>query len=181
MKTSVYIATSVDGFIAREDGSVDWLSPENNINEDYGYQAFMHSVDALVMGRNTFDMILSHDVWPYGEKPVIILTSRPLEIPKSIINTVSTLSGSPNEIIKELTKQNYEHLYIDGGKTIQEFIKADLIQTLNITKIPILIGSGIPLFTKIPQDIKLQHLKTITYENGFVQSKYKILKSIPVN
>ena len=180
MKASVYIATSVDGFIAREDGSVDWLSSgeetagEDGGGEDYGYQDFMDSVDALVMGRNTYEMVQSFGEWPYGNKPVIVLTSTPLDIPEKFAKTVSAMSGTPGEIVRNLAERGYEHLYIDGGKTIQGFLRERLIQTLIITKIPILIGSGIPLFGTLPHDIKLRHLETFQFDNGLVQSKYEI-------
>ena len=177
MKATVYIATSVDGFIARENGSVDWLPTGEGVgSEDFGYQDFMNSVNALVMGRNTYELVLSFGAWPYGEKPVIVLTTQPLEIPVNISNTVSVMSGSPGEVIQRLAEQGYGHLYIDGGKTIQGFIRAGLIQKLIITKVPVLIGSGLPLFGAIPDDIKLLHLKTLQFDNGFVQSEYEILK-----
>ncbi|MGB7093205.1 MAG: dihydrofolate reductase family protein [Anaerolineales bacterium] len=178
MKASVYIATSVDGFIAREDGSVDWLSSgEDAGSGDYGYQDFMNSVDALVMGRNTYELVLSFGSWPYGDKPVIVLSSQQLQIPESISNTVSVMSGSPGELVHRLAERGHEHLYIDGGKTIQGFISEGLIQKIIITKVPILIGSGIPLFGALPHDIRLHHLETLIFDNGFVQSKYEILEN----
>lgn len=147
MKASVYIATSVDGFIARKDGSVDWLSSgEIAGGEDYGFKAFKVSVDALVMGRNTYKLAFSFGDWPYGEKPVVVLSSRQLELPEDISNTVSALSGTPREFVNRLAERGYQHLYVDSGKTIQGFLREGLIQTLIITKVPILIGSGIPLF-----------------------------------
>ena len=178
MKATVYIATSVDGFIARENGSVDWLPTGEGLgSDDYGYQDFINSVDALVMGRNTYELVLSFGSWPYGDKPVFVLSSKHLEIPESISNTVSVMSASPSEIVQRLADQGYEHLYIDGGKTIQGFINEGLIQKLIITKVPILIGSGIPLFGALPHDIRLHHLETLQFDNGLVQSKYEILKN----
>jgi dihydrofolate reductase len=177
MKASVYIATTVDGFIARENGSVDWLpTGEGTNSEDYGYHSFMNSVDALVMGRNSYELVRTIGAWPYGDKPVIILTTRDLDIPENISNTVSQISGSPSEIVQRLTEKGYQHLYIDGGKTIQGFISAGLIQTLIITKVPVLIGCGLPLFGALPHDIHLKHLETLHFDNGFVQSQYEILK-----
>lgn len=178
MKATVYISTSVDGFIARENGSVDWLpTGEVTDGEDYGYHDFMESVDALVMGRNTYELVLSFGSWPYGEKPVVILSSQQLEIPESIVNTVSTMSASPREIIRRLAERGYKHLYIDGGKTIQAFIREGLIQKIIITKIPILIGSGIPLFGALHQDIRLRHLESRQFENGLVQTTYEIIEN----
>jgi len=180
MKASVFTATSVDGFIARENGSVDWLpTGDGPGREDYGYQDFLDSVDALVMGRNSYDMVRSFGAWPYGNKPVMILTSQPLSIPTSIPTTVSAMSGSPHAVVQALSNKGYQHLYIDGGKTVQGFIRAGLIQTLIITIIPILIGSGIPLFGALPHDVPLRHLETTPFENGFVQSKYALLDINP--
>ncbi len=176
MKAIVYIATSVDGFIARQDGSVDWLtSGEDAGGEDFGFQDFFDSVDALVLGRNTFELVLSFGSWPYGEKPVIVLTTQQLEIPQDITNTVSVMAGSPGEVIHHLAGQGFEHLYIDGGETIQGFIREGLIQEMIITKVPVLIGTGIPLFGAVPHDIQLQHLETLQFDNGLVQSKYKVI------
>ena len=176
MKTTVFIATSVDGFIAREDGSIDWLPVEGGTaGEDYGYQNIIDSVDALVMGRNTYETVLSFGSWPYGTKPVIVLSSQKFEIPENIPNTVTVMSGPPSDVIQQLAGRGFKHLYIDGGETIQRFIREGLIQKIIITKIPILIGSGIPLFGAIPHDIRLRHLETLQFDTGLVQSKYEIL------
>lgn len=176
MKTSVYIATSLDGFIARPDGAIDWLPGiESEDGEDYGYKAFMDTVDALIMGRNTFEKVLTLGDWTYGSKPVVVLTNRPIEIPPSIAGSVESMSASPVEIVEQLTKRGVHHLYIDGGKTIQGFLEAKLLNRLIITQIPVLIGSGIPLFGPLPHDYKLQHIQTRSFPNGFVQSEYQIL------
>jgi len=176
LKATVFIATTVDGYIARENGNIDWLSTkESSSSEDYGYQDFISSVDALVMGRNTYELVLSFDSWPYGDKPVIVLSSRQLEIPENIAGTVSVMSATPGEIVQRLAGRGYQHLYIDGGKTIQGFIKEGLIQKFIITKVPILIGSGISLFGTLPHDIRLRHLETRYFDNGFVQSRYEVL------
>lgn len=175
MRASVYIATSVDGFIAREDGSVDWLpSGEDAASGELGYQAFFDSVDGLVMGSNTYELLRSFSAWPYGRKPVVVLSSRELDIPEEISRTVSLMNGTPAEVIEQLIERGHKHLYIDGGKTIQGFLREGLIQTLVITKIPILIGSGIPLFGALPGDLKLKHMGTESFEGGFVQSRYEV-------
>jgi dihydrofolate reductase len=177
MKATVYIATSLDGFIAREDGAIDWLPPIEVAGEDYGYQAFMDSVDALVMGRNTYEQILSFEAWPYGNKPVIVLSSQPLPIPEAMTSTVESMTASPQAVVQQLAQRGYQQLYIDGGKTIQGFLAAGLIQELIIARIPILIGTGIPLFGAIPHDIRLHHLETRSFANGVVQSKYEVIQS----
>jgi dihydrofolate reductase len=181
MQATIYIATSVDGFIARNDGGIDWLPSGAEIDggEDYGYQKFIDSVDALVMGRNTYELALSFDLWPYGEKPVFVLSSRKIDIPDYIRTTVESMCLPPQEVVFRLSKRGFQHLYIDGGKTIQWFLSEGLIQQLIITKVPILIGSGIPLFGSLPHDIRLHHLETRQFKNGLVQSKYKVIENSP--
>jgi dihydrofolate reductase len=176
VRGSVYIATSLDGFIAREDGAIDWLCESSDQpGEDDGYQAFFDSVDALVMGRNTYDLVRGFDAWPYGTKPVIVLTSRPLDIPDELRDRISTLSGAPTEIARRLSERGLKHVYVDGGKTIQGFLTAGLIQRMTITRVPVLIGTGIPLFGAVPHDIELRHVETRTYDNGLVQSTYDVV------
>jgi dihydrofolate reductase len=176
LKASIYIATSLDGFIARENGDVDWLSGGDNdgYGEDYGFHDFMNSVDTLVMGRKTFEMVVSSSKWPYGKKKVIVLSSRPVQIPSDLAETAESHSCSPMELVKILSECGAKHLYIDGGQTIQGFLKTGLIQQIIITRIPILIGNGIPLFGPLSEDIKLQHIETNSFANGFVQSRYEV-------
>ena len=186
MKASVYIATSLDGFIARENGALDWLEgsgeevakeevSEDSAQGEYGYKAFMDSVDALVMGRNTFEKVLSFGEWAYGDKPVVVLSSRPLEIPDYLSPTVEAMSGTPEEVAARLSERGMTHLYIDGGETVQRFLRSRLIQRLIITRMPVLIGAGIPLFGPLDGDIKLRHVRTQSYPSGFVQSEYEIV------
>lgn len=178
MKATVYIATSVDGFIARNNGGIDWLPSGGDLEgcEDYGYQEFIDSVDALVMGRSTYELAISFNSWPYGEKPVFVLSSRKIDIPDDIIRTVEYMCAPPREIVCRLSERGFKHLYIDGGRTIQGFLREGLIHQLIITKVPILIGKGIPLFSSLPHDIRLHHLETRQFENGLVQSKYKVIE-----
>ena len=177
MKVSVFIATSLDGFIARENGDVDWLTvPDLDENgEDYGFQEFMDSIDVLVMGRNTFEMVVSFGEWVYGDKTVIVLSSRPIQIPSNFRPTIEVHDSSPIELVQKLTTRGAKHLYIDGGKTIQGFLNAGLIQQLIITRIPIILGKGIPLFGPVSRDIKLKLIKTTTFPNGLVQINYEVL------
>ena len=142
--------------------------------EDYGYQAFMDSVDFLIMGRKTFETVVSFDAWPYANKQVIVLSSKPVDIPGDLAQTVEAQSCAPNELVKQLSERGAKHLYIDGGKTIQGFLSAGLIQQIIIARIPILIGKGIPLFGPLTKDIELQHIDTQSYPNGIVQSRYEI-------
>jgi dihydrofolate reductase len=181
MRATVYIATSVDGFIAREDGGIDWL-PEGGGEEggeDYGYQEFIDSVDAIVMGRSTYELASSFGSWPYGEKPVVVLSSRRVEIPEAIARTVEAMSAPPREVVRRLAQRGFGHLYVDGGRTIQGFLGEGLIDRLILTKVPVLIGSGIPLFGALPHDVGLRHLETLQFDNGLVQSKYEVLGNVP--
>jgi dihydrofolate reductase len=176
MKASVYIATSLDGYIARENGDIDWLAAGDSeeSGEDYGYHEFVDSVDVLVMGRHSYEKVLSFGKWPYGNKPVVVLSSRALHIPSDIAQTVESKSGSPAEVVKQLAERGAKHLYIDGGQTIQGFLNASLIQQLIITRIPILIGRGIPLFGPLNRDLKLRHIETRSFATGLVQSRYQV-------
>lgn len=175
---TVYIATSVDGFIAREDGGIDWLPGVGDAGtEDYGYHEFIDTVDAIVMGRTSYEMALSFGAWPYGEKPVVVLSSRPVAIGKDIARTVESMNAPPQEVMERLAGRGWRHLYIVGGKTIQGFLREDLIHRLIITKVPILLGTGIPLFGPLPHEIHLQHLETRPFENGLVQSHYEVRRN----
>jgi dihydrofolate reductase len=171
MTASVFIGISIDGFMARRNGDLDWL-PEDD--EPHGYDEFMASVDALVIGRNTFEKVMSFEGWPYGEKRVVVLSSRPVDLSVVRNGVVEQMSGSPAEIVSQLAATGAHHLYIDGGITIQGFLRAGLIQRLIITRVPVLIGDGIPLFGSLPRDIRLRHVATRQYANGLVQSEYDV-------
>ncbi|RNC85880.1 MAG: dihydrofolate reductase [Balneola sp.] len=176
MKCSVYIAASLDGFIAKPDGDIEWLDHPDYIlkdkNEDFGFYTFMDSVDALVMGRHTFEKVLSFGEWPY-EKPVVVLSSKLNSIPGDLEGKVIPMSGSPKEIVAQCAERGFNHLYIDGGKTIQQFLNAELIDVITITKIPVLLGDGIPLFGKTEKDIYMELISCTQYENGFVMVVYE--------
>jgi len=172
MKSSVFIATSLDGFIARKDGALDWL-PANG-GEPHGYDEFMATVDALVIGRNTFETVLKFDAWPYGKKPVVVLSTSMSEVRPPDGAVCELMVGTPHEIVTQLTQRGMKHLYIDGGLTIQGFLQAGLIQRMIVTRIPVLLGSGIPLFGALSSDIRLEHVVTRSYGSGMVQSEYSI-------
>jgi dihydrofolate reductase len=171
IESSVFIGASLDGFIARVDGSLDWLPPGGG--EPHGYDEFMATVDALVIGRKTFEKVLTFDGWPYGAKPVFALSSRPL-LPAPAGAVVERMSGDPSEIVSQLEARGIRHIYVDGGITIQRFLRAGLIQRLIITRVPVLIGVGIPLFGATPRDIALKHVATRHYASGLVQSEYTV-------
>lgn len=173
MTVSVFIGTSLDGFIARPNGDLDWLPPGGG--EPHGYNEFIASVDALVIGRKTFEKVLTFGAWPYGDKRVVVLSSRPVDLSAAGEGIVEQMSGSPAEIVSQLAASGAHHLYIDGGITIQRFLRAGLIQRLIITRVPVLIGDGIPLFGTLERDIRLRHVRTQHYPSGLVQSEYAVV------
>jgi dihydrofolate reductase len=172
MRASAFVGTSVDGFIARRNGDFDFL-PEGG-GEPHGYDEFMASVDVLVIGRNTFEKVLSFEQWPYGDKRVVVLSSRAIA-PNIRGAVIEHMSGSPAEITARLAAGGAGHAYIDGGITVQRFLRAGLIQRLVITRVPVLIGEGIPLFGALPHDVQLRHVLTTTYPSGLVKSEYEVV------
>jgi dihydrofolate reductase len=172
MRASVFVGTSVDGFIARPNGDLDFLPPGGG--EEHGYKAFMASVDALVIGRGTFETVLAFETWPYGDKRVVVLSSRPLDFSGVRGGRVEQMGGDPREIVARLDAEGVQHAYVDGGITIQRFLRAGLIQRLVITRVPVLIGTGIPLFGVVDADVPLRHVETRSYASGLVQSEYAV-------
>jgi dihydrofolate reductase len=172
MTVSVFIGTSVDGFIARRNGSFDFLPTGGG--EPHGYTEFMASVDALVIGRNTYETVLVFPEWPYGKKRVVVLSSRSLDLSAVQGGVVEQMSGSPAEIVAKLAATGAHHLYVDGGITIQRFLRAGLVHRLIITRVPVLIGEGIPLFGALPHDVRLRHIATQHYPSGMVKTEYEV-------
>ncbi|MBF0381087.1 MAG: dihydrofolate reductase [Magnetococcales bacterium] len=177
MQAYVFIAVSADGFIARKNGDLDWLpgsdgsGPEDG--EDYGYKEFFATIDTLVMGRHSFEKVLTFGEWPYKDKKVVVLSSKKDATPQHLKEYVQWLNCSPPELVKKLSSQGDSHIYVDGGKTIQGFLYHVLINKIILTRVPVLIGDGIPLFGPLAGDIKLKHIKTQDYPSGFVQTHYK--------
>lgn len=179
LRCSVFIATSLDGYIARADSSIDWLEDANATlpgDEDCGYGAFFATVDAVVMGRNTFEQIASFREWPYGATPVIVLSRTLRALPAQVPASVRLSTEPPGALVRTLAAQGLGHLYVDGGQTIQAFLAAGLIQELTITVIPVLLGTGRSLFGALPRDLPLQLLSSKAYPFGFVQSRYRIVR-----
>ena len=174
IKNSVFIATSLDGYIADKNGKIDWLnSIPNPDNNDMGYVEFNKGIDALVMGRTTFETVLGFDVdWPYS-KPVFVLSNKLKEIPESHKGKAFLVKGTLTEILEKIHAKGFKRLYIDGGTTIRNFLKEDLIDEMVITKIPILLGGGSSLFTELPNELKFELIGTKTYLNQITQNHYK--------
>jgi dihydrofolate reductase len=175
MKMSVFVGTSLDGFIARLNGAYDFL-PEGG-GEPHGYDEFMASVDTLLIGRKTFETVLAFEEWPYGKKRVVALSSRPIDLAtvRARGATIEQMAGPPAEIAAKLAASGSQHVYVDGGITVQQFLQAGLIQSLIITRVPVLIGEGIPLFGSLTHDVKLRHVETRQYKSGLVRSEYEVL------
>jgi dihydrofolate reductase len=171
----VFIATSLDGFIARTDGSLDWLVSPAHAGEDHGYDAFMRDIDAIVMGRGTYEAVLAFDPWPY-DKPVLVL-SRSLAstpVPDALRGKVTFADLSPQAAMDHLGQQGAARVYVDGGQIVQSFLRAGLVADTVLSRIPVLIGTGRSLFGAIDRDISLSHQGTTAFPSGLVQSRYKL-------
>ncbi len=173
MQASVFCAASIDGFIAGPNDSLDWLNPYEG--DPHGYEEFIATVDAIVIGRRTFEIVLAFGGWFYT-KPVFVLSStlKTLKLPEGAV--CELLSGEPADIVKTLEQRGIHHIYIDGGIVIQQFLRAGLLDRMIITRIPILLGDGIPLFTTLPKQVRLRHIRTNTFKTGMVQSEYEVEK-----
>lgn len=176
MKCSVFCGTSVDGFIARLDDTFDFL--DTGGNAPHGFTEFFASIDVVVLGRRTFDVVRKMGHFDlYRKKHVVVLSSSRLELPASKVVKLEQMSGTPQEIVATLEKRGFKHAYVDGGITIQKFLAAGLIDAITVTRVPVLIGTGIPLFGPVPRDIPLAHVKTKSFAGGLVQSVYELAAS----
>lgn len=171
---SVFIATSLDGFIARRNGDIDWLTAGEPAQGDFGYQAFFDTVDTLVMGRGTYEKVLTFGQWPYDDRRLIVLSTRGTAVPPELAARVEVSALPPAQLVRQLEQDGARHVYVDGGRTIQSFLRAGLLDELTITVIPILLGDGLPLFGPLEGDVRLVHMSTHAFENGFVQSRYRL-------
>lgn len=179
-KNSVFIATSLDGYIADRNGGLDWLNAiENPDNIDMGYGAFTAEIDALVMGRTTFETVCSYDMdWPY-QKPVFVLSNTMTEIPEKYQNHAHLVKGSLKEVLAEIHQKGFPRLYIDGGRVIQSFLKEDLIDEMIITTFPILLGGGSSLFADLPNELKFECVESQLFLGQYVQNHFRRAKKKP--
>jgi len=171
MKAFVYIGTSLDGFIARTNGDIDWLVQFANEEAIQSYHEFISGIDAIVIGRGTFETVLGFPTWPY-DKPVFVVSTSLKELPEAVKNKATILSLDPNAILQQLSLQGFSRIYIDGGKLIQSFLKADLVDELIISKAPIVIGGGRALFGEMKHELEFEHTRTFIQSNGLVRSFY---------
>jgi len=177
---SVYIAASLDGFIARPDGAIDWLEKPEYDTEDglaLPYETFIATVDAIVMGRKSFEKVLSFDLptWPYDGTPVVVLSGGAVRVPDELRGKVTTDGGEPRDIVSRLAAAGHRHLYVDGGDTIQRFLCAGRITEITVTRVPVLLGRGTPLFGTLEEDVHLVHVETSAGSSGLVQSRYRVV------
>jgi dihydrofolate reductase len=177
MKCSVFCGVSVDGFLARPDHALDFLDAGGH--EPHGFEEFYATVDVVVIGRKTFEVVLTFGDWAYGKKQVVVLSSGSLDFSSIKGGVVEQMSGEPEEIAARLDARGFKSAYIDGGITIQRFLAAGCIDRMVITRVPILIGAGIPLFGPLGHDINLHHVATRSYKGGLVQSEYEIRTDSP--
>ena len=173
-KNIVFIGRSLDGFIAGKNGELDWLEMiPNPDNIEMGFASLMEEIDAVVMGRTTFEMVCSFGGdWPYN-KHVFVLSNSMKSIPENLNGKVTLLKGSPQEVLGEIHQKEYFKLYIDGGRTVHDFLKEDVIDELRITTIPILLGGGFPLFGELPNPLEFEHIESKVFLNQIVQDWYK--------
>lgn len=171
----VFIATSQDGFIARKDGSLDWLTGVSVTGEDHGYNAFIDSVDGIVMGRGTFDVVTAFDPWPYS-RPVIVMsrTLRQEDLSDDLKNRVEITDETPQSIMARLARRGWTRAYIDGGQVIQSFLAAGLIAEMSLFRMPVLIGEGRPLFGSLEKDLRLDLVEATSFPSGIVKTRYKL-------
>lgn len=178
MTNYVFIATSLDGFIADPEGGIEWLNAiPNPEGSDFGWAEFLAGIDAILMGRMTFETVLGFPDWPY-QIPVFVWSTTLQAVPAELAGQVEILRGGPREVVALLQRRGYHDLSIDGGKTVQSFLAADLIDELILTRVPILLGKGIPLFGKLTGSLKFEHLSTKAFPNGLVQSRYWRMKRV---
>jgi len=172
MKTTVYVGTSLDGFIARKDGDIDWLVKYQNKEVHDSYNEFISRIDAMVIGKGTYEKVLSFPEWPY-EKKVFVLSTSLKQIPGTLNDKATLVAMDPAALLNYLSDKGFSNIYVDGGKVIQSFLKEDLIDELIITRVPELIGTGIPLFGYLDNDLRFEHIKTNIYSDGLVKSQYE--------
>ena len=179
MKTQchVFVAMSLDGYIAREDGQIDWLEQYNAIlprGEDCGYARFYETMDCVVLGRKSFEKVLSFSQWPYSGKRVIVMSRSAYEREQAQAHHVAFTSETPTELVARLENEGVKNVYVDGGELIQSFLRLDLIQSMTTTRIPILLGKGKSLFGTLDSEKKLIHKASKHWPFGFVQDRYEV-------
>jgi dihydrofolate reductase len=171
VRCSVFIATSLDGFIARPDGSIDWLSIVERAGQDYGYGDFFASVDTLLVGRKTYETALGFPSWPWSGKRVIVLTRGA----RQPVQDEELWSGEPTSIARRLEERGAKHVYVDGGDVIRQFLAARVVHDVTVSTVPILIGRGVRLFGDLAEDVRLELVESRAFDSGLVRSRYRVV------
>jgi dihydrofolate reductase len=174
VQCSVYIAASLDGFIARLDGRIDWLATVERAGEDYGYQRFRDSIDVCIVGRKTYETVLEFETWPYAGKRCIVMTHAALNAKHG----EEFYCGPPEVLVERLSAEKAKRAYVDGGVVIQQFLSAGLISDLTVSVVPILLGEGVRLFGRTGRDLPLKFVASRAFESGLVKLEYR-LPSVP--
>ena len=173
LRCSVYIATSLDGFIARADGGIDWLSIVERPGEDYGFARFFASIDTLVVGRKTYETALGFTPWPYAGKRVVVMTSAA----RTARHGEEFFAGEPKLLVERLAREGARHVYVDGGAVVQQFVAGGLVSDLTLSIVPILLGDGVRLFGNAGRDVGLEHVASRSFPSGLVQLDYRVAKA----
>ncbi|OZV03404.1 deaminase [Enterobacter cloacae] len=173
--THVFIAVSLDGYIARENDDIDWLLQRDDPTEDHGYTAFIADKEWIVMGRGSYEKVVTFDTWPY-DRPVLVLSRQLADtpVPEALKGKVQFSRRAPKEVLDDLVAQNVHRVYLDGGRVIQSFLREGLVADMVITTVPVLLGSGKPLFGALPRDIDLTLVSSRSFPSGLVQSHYRV-------
>lgn len=176
VSTHVFIAVSLDGYIARQDGDIDWLLQRDDPTEDHGYTAFIADKEWIVMGRGSYEKVLTFKEWPY-DRPVLVLSRQLADtpVPEALKGKVQFSLLTPKDVLNDLTAQNVQRVYLDGGQVIQSFLREGLVADMVITTVPVLLGSGKPLFGSLSRDINLTLLSSRSFPSGLVQSHYRLM------
>jgi len=172
MKVSVYVGMSLDGFIARQDGDIEWLTVFQNKEVEDSYKEFIRTIDTIVIGKRTFEKVLGFPSWPY-DRNVFVLSSTMKKLPPEAIGKATLVSMKPSALLMYLSNEGFSNIYVDGGNTVRRFLENDLVGELIVTQVPILIGSGLPLFGPLNKDLQFNHISTNVYSNGLVKSHYE--------
>lgn len=172
-KISIYIAASIDGYIARKDGGLDWLDCVGGFDEDYGFQKLLNSIDGLIIGRKTYEVATTVPD-PYPGKRVVVLSNSLT----AVKNGMELYRGNLAELLTKLHKEGIKHIWIDGGTTISQFLSSQMVDTMTLSIIPVILGAGIPLFNVIDKEIPCRLVSSQSYPSGLVQIQYEIVTTI---
>jgi dihydrofolate reductase len=170
-KISIYIATSIDGYIARIDGSLDWLDRVGGFDEDYGFQKLLNNIDAVILGRHTYEVAASVIDWPYKGKRIVVLSNSL----KTVRKEAELFQGDLTQLISQLYSEGIKHIWIDGGATISQFLDLQMVDSMTLSVIPVILGAGIPLFRAIGKELSCRLISSQSYPSGLVQLNYEIL------